>query len=234
MSEREHLETPHYNGTINDRDITDDSKRVSKIIINSFPEAYAFDRNCYSPRILSDIMTKNEFYDIIFQANKVLGESLNIKNKSDIFVKPKRFYPIKLFCLACLIFYIIFCYIAKGVSESKGIAVMVFALIFAASALIIIVYQSVSSFFAKTREYRPLDDIIKSELDKYLNQVNTTLMLKGKTNVKFYFIVSSRTIECQVISDKKDIDSNNSTVKYMKNFSREEGEEINSQENKFN
>ena len=111
---------------------------------------------------------------------------------------------------------------------------MVFALIFAASALIIIVYQSVSSFFAKTREYRPLDDIIKSELDKYLNQVNTTLMLKGKTNVKFYFIVSSRTIECQVISDKKDIDSINSTVKYMKNFSREEGEEINSQENKFN
>ena len=59
-------------------------------------------------------------------------------------------------------------------------------------------------------------------------------MLKGKTNVKFYFIVSSRTIECQVISDKKDIDSSNSTVKYMKNFSREEGEEINSQENKFN
>ena len=206
-----------------------DNVNIQKIIIPSQPGAYSFNLNTYSPDILSNYLTKKEFDGIIYKASKVIGNSLQTKNQNDKFTIPKRSWIAGAVCIGCMLFYIIFSYIAKDCSNSSATVLLVFCFIFVSTAMITITYQSYESFFQKTREYKPLNDIIKNDLDKYLQEVNFDLALKGKSVVNFYFNCSNRSIECQVINQlsKKDTKGSGSgSGSYSKTEPKETGQLI--------
>ena len=147
-------------------------------------------------------MNKKEFDDIIFKASRILGDSLLQKNNNDKFEIPKRTILLGIVYLVCLVFFILFCYLSRNHSKAKEIAILVFAFIFAAVALGIIGYQSLSSFFERTREYKSLNDIIKRDLAQFCRDTNLALTNSGRKNVKFNFNSANRSLECLVFVDK--------------------------------
>lgn len=207
-----------------------ESLNIQKIIIPSQPGAYSFNLNTYSPEILSNYLTKKEFDSIIFKANKLIGNSLQTKNQNDKFTIPRKSWIAGAICIGCMLFYIIFSYIAANCSNSSATVLLVFCFIFVSTAMFTITYQSYESFFQKTREYKPLNDIIKNNLDKYLQEVNFDLALKGKSVVNFYFNSSNRSIECQVMGQLSKKDTNGSgsgSGGYSKTEPKETGRLIN-------
>lgn len=181
---------------------TDDSLQIVKVYIPSLPGAYAFNPNCYNKAKLSRQLNKTEFDDIIFKASRILGDSLLQKNNNDKFEIPKRTILLGIVYLVCLVFFILFCYLSRNHSKAKEIAILVFAFIFAAVALGIIGYQSLSSFFERTREYKSLNDIIKRDLAQFCRDTNLALTNSGRKNVKFNFNSANRSLECLVFVDK--------------------------------
>lgn len=182
------------------------------ILIYSKEGSYCFDKNCYNEEALEGIITKYEFLKIVEEASKIMGNALLTKRKLDHFEVSNWTICISCFSLSLVVVYLFLIYLAQG-STNNGETYLVISIILVTVAISVTFIQSIYNFCRKTRKYRTLDEIIKTELDNYFENINNTYYFSKINNkyiftgsLHFQYLEGKKIIECTV--ERANLDNN--------------------------
>jgi hypothetical protein len=167
----------------------------SKIIIRSREQSYCFEKDAYREEYLSGILTKKEFDDIITQASKVMGQSWSKKKINDQIKIPLWVIALSVISVILTIIYMVTLYYST--TSSNGTALLVISVISVTIASIIAFSLSIYNFCRRIEKFKSLDEMIKEELDKYFNGINTHY----EGNLRWKFITGKNYIECSIIKN---------------------------------
>lgn len=166
------------------------------IVVPSIDEAYAFRRDCYDHTILAEIIDKPQFDKIINRASVVMGNCLLEKTKNDTFTHPLRFKIISVTSVVCLLLFVLLFIFSE--SQSEPLFLFITSVIFLVLGVLLILIESIISYFTPIRHYISLSHIITINMNNYFEKVNQQLNDEDKDLV-FEFDPEYRSIRVTVL-----------------------------------
>jgi hypothetical protein len=166
----------------------------SKIIIRCNEQSYSFDKKSYNEKFLGHILYKGEWDAVISEASKIIGSSWGKKRMKDKVTIPRFLVIFALLSVLLTFIYMIFLYLSTT-NEGESTAFMAISVVSVCSSLFISLALAIYNFYRKLDRFRTLDEIIKEDMERYLNKLNLTY--KGK--LEFVFIPILNNIECNIL-----------------------------------
>lgn len=184
--------------------IETDEKNIKRVIIPSKEGSYCFNKTSYNEEYLEGLIGKSEYNKIIEEASKILGNALLKKRKNDHFEMPKYVYFFSILSFIFILMFIFGLYFSQNLEHGDNLFIV--SIIFCILGLGITLIQSIYSFCRKTRKYFALEEIIKTDLDVYFDNINSTYYFTKVNNkyvftgsLNFNYIPEKKHIECIIV-----------------------------------
>jgi len=167
----------------------------SKIIITSREQSYSFQKDAYKEEYLTGLITKKDFDDIIANASKIMGQAWSKKRLNDQIKIPTWVIVLSVISVALTIIYMVTLYYST--TSQNGTALLAISIVSVAIASLIAFSLSIYNFCRKIEKFKSLDEMIKEELDKYFEQINTHY----EGSLKWKFVTGKNYIECSILKN---------------------------------
>jgi hypothetical protein len=196
-------------------DISIPASTPSRIVIPSKEQSYTFEKNTYREDYLKHCIGKSEYDSIISKASRVLGQSWADKRLNDQIKLPNFVLILGILAVVFIIIYLITLYLSA--SSSNGTALFVVSIICVCIGSAIAFGLSIYNFFREIGKFKSLDEIIKNNMETYLDGINR----RYEGYLLFIFNSEKRWIECNILKP------NDERKYYAKEYVKEapEGEE---------
>lgn len=146
------------------------TSKPNKIIVKAKEQLYTFEKGTYHEGLLSDIISKKEYDEIIDNCGKVMGQSWAKKRLNDQIKIPSGIILLSVIAVLLTIAYMVTLYLSA--TSEDGTALFVISIICISLASIIVFGMSIFNFCRKIAKFKSLDQIIKEDLDKEFQIIN--------------------------------------------------------------
>lgn len=163
------------------------------IIIKAKDQIYTFEKGIYREDLLLDIVSKRRFEEIIDKAGRTMGHSWATKRANDQIKIPGTVIVLSIVAVILTIVYMITLY--TSTTADDGTALFVVSIICISASSIIVFGLSIYNFCRKIEKFQSLDMIIKEDLDKEFNKLNSEF----SGLLKFYYNEVKKQIEITVL-----------------------------------
>jgi hypothetical protein len=165
----------------------------NKIISQSREQSYTFDKNTYVEKYLSHLISQEDYEEIILGASKTMGRSWGKKKKNDQIKLPKSISTLALASVAFSLLYMILIYFSSISADGTGLLIV--SIISVVIGMAIAFGLAVYSFCKDIGKFRPLDEIIKQDVDAYLSTINR----KWSGKLHFEYNSNKRWLEINIM-----------------------------------
>ena len=190
--------------------INDDIEKLSlnedsqQIIIKLDPEEkFFFEHNTYNPLLLSEIISRKKYDQIIFGAEKILCEATVKKEKYERIYINKIIYMLCLFIL--ILFTIYFLLLYFSIRKNNGKKYIKIGIILALIGLLLIICLFFYNIMRKHTLGKATEEFIIEYLDNYCSNINKNI----NERIKFFYNKFNRTLVCDILINKINYDGYN-------------------------
>lgn len=194
------------------------SSTPNKIIIPSKEQSYTFEKNTYREDYLKNCIRKNEYDTIISTASRVLGQSWADKRLNDQIKLPNFVLILAILAVIFIIIYLVTLYMSA--SSSNGTALFIVSIVCVCIGSAIAFGLSIYNFFREIGKFKSLDEIIKQNIETYLDGINR----RYEGYLLFIFNTDKRWIECNIL--KPNEEKKYYTKEYVQEAPENEEEEM--------
>jgi len=192
------------NDTIKIEENIKDDENYYILNIPHLKDRYSFKRKTYDSKLLSNIIEFKEYENIILNASKKIGDTLNEKKKINSFIFEKITMSISLFAL---VLFIIFAYSYE--SRKKSIFLFILTAIIIIGQIILTLFLCIYNF---CKNDIPIDDMIEKNLNIYFEKINEHLNIEKNGTIKFLYDKDNKYINCLI--KKNDKNNNKKEINY--------------------
>jgi hypothetical protein len=165
----------------------------SRIIIQSREQSYTFDKGTYRDDYLRHCISKKDYDEVLDAASKIMGQSWSKKRLNDTIKLPRFVIVLALTAVILTVVYMILLYLST--SSENGTALLIVSIVCVSIGSLIAFGLSIYNFCRQIGKFKSLEEIIKEDLDAYLEITN-----RKYDGLLFYeFNSAKRWIECNIV-----------------------------------
>lgn len=163
-----------------------------KISVHLSKDDLIFDRGTYDKDILKNDISKQDYDNIINEAEKIISSCWIKKRKYEEIKTPNWIYMLFLSSLICFIIYMFLLFYSSR--RKNGKALMILSIIFAIFGCIIAAMIVIYNLLRQITKQKNLEDFIAKDLNQFCKMINK----KISNNLLFQFNKVEKSLECFV------------------------------------
>lgn len=156
-------------------------EKENVIYVKAKEQIYTFEKGTYKEDLLSELLPKTRYDEIIEEAGRTMGQSWATKRSNDQIKIPNTVIVLSIAAVLLTIVYMVTLYTSTTAEE--GTALFVVSIICISSASFIVFGLSIYNFCRKIGKFKSLDMIIKEDLDSYFAKLNNEF--SGRVNFSY-------------------------------------------------
>jgi hypothetical protein len=140
-----------------------------KIIIPVRDELFMFEKKTYIEPFMSHIISKIDYDNIISVGTRVMGEAWSKKRNTDVVKIPRMFIVLSITSVLLTFLYMIFIFLS---TSNDSFALLLLSIFCVSFASLIAFSLSIYNFRRKLGKFMRLEDVIREDVEKYLQRIN--------------------------------------------------------------
>ena len=186
--------TKYYINDIEKLSLNENSQQI--IIKLDSEEIFFFEHNTYNPLLLSEIITRKKYDEIINGAEKVLCEAFVKKEKYEKIYINVFIYIIYVFII--ILFFIYFLLLYFSIRKKNGKKYLKSGLIIAFVGLLLLLFLFLYNILRKQTLGKATEEFVIQDLDNYCLNINKNI----NENIKFFYNKFNKTLVCEILIPK--------------------------------